>query len=210
MNVFNIEKAFRDKVARGWHTLYVMVDAHGTIVKPYHDKLEFYAGSLEVLKWFSDRSDFKLILWTSSHEKEIGELVAVLKDNGITVDFVNENPLEKNSKLACFDRKFYFNIILDDKAGFEPEIDWSLIKGELQRAGEWEKQSMKDTAINLAAKRRAIFIQRLPADAPNWLGYGQTGFVTSEPINNFVTFEVDGGKAYSTNLENLYFPTDAE
>ena len=139
MNVFNIANAFKLKAERGWHTLYVMIDAHGTIIKPYHDKLAFYEGAVEVLKWFSDRSDFKLILWTSSHPKEINELTDVLKEYGIKIDFVNENPLEKNSVLSNFDRKFYFNIILDDKAGFEPDTDWTTIKTELQRIKEWNK-----------------------------------------------------------------------
>lgn len=210
MNVFNIEKAFKDKVARGWHTLYLMVDAHGTIVRPYHDKLAFYEGALEVLKWFSDRSDFKLILWTSSHDKEAAELCETLMEHGVEIDFVNENPLEKNSKLACFDQKFYFNIILDDKAGFEPEIDWVTIKTELQRIGEWKTEPMNETKTETkpAVKRRAIYIEKLPDDAQNWLGYGQTGFVTSEPVNNVVHFAADGGRDYLVDLKSLYFPSD--
>ena len=206
MNVFNIANAFRQKVERKWHTLYVMVDAHGTIIKPYHDKLAFYEGAIEVLRWFSDRSDIKLILWTSSHQEEIQDLFTTLWGHGIEIDFVNKNPLEKNSKLACFDKKFYFNIILDDKAGFEPEIDWITIKSELQRIGEWNnKESM--IATKTTVKRRAIYINNLPFDAPNFLGYGQTGFVVSEPINDFVTFvSDDGNKRYSVNVADLCFP----
>lgn len=140
MNVFNIQNAFKQKTERKWDTLYVMVDAHGTIIKPYHDGLTFYEGALEVLKWFSDRSDIKLILWTSSHQKEIEELSVILGEHGIKIDFVNENPLEKNSERACFSHKFYFNIGFDDKFGFSGEDgDWMKVKEELKRIGEWKK-----------------------------------------------------------------------
>ena len=139
MNLFNIERAFKTKAERGWHTLYVAVDAHGVLIKPYHHCIEFYPEAIEVMMWFNSRPDFKVILWTSSHAKDIKNMLVNLKLSGVTIDFVNCNPLEANSERACFDRKFYFNILLDDKAGFEPETDWKSIKQELIRIGEWDK-----------------------------------------------------------------------
>ena len=35
--------------------------------------------------------------------------------------------------VQCFEKKFYFNILLDDKAGFDPETDWSVIKEYLNK-----------------------------------------------------------------------------
>jgi hypothetical protein len=137
MNVFNIENAFKLKKERNWKTIYVAVDAHGVLIKPYHDCIEFYPVAIEVMKWFSDRGDFKIILWSSSYHKENFELVFQLATNGVVIDFVNENPAEQNSAKACFDKKFYFNILLDDKAGFDPLTDWALIKQELIRLNEW-------------------------------------------------------------------------
>lgn len=137
MNPFNIEKAFQDKVKRGWNTLYVLIDAHGTLTKPGHDKVEFYPGAIEVMKWFNGRKDFKVILWTSSHQKEIDALKFDAAKSGFYFDFINENPAEPNSERANFDKKFYFNILLEDKAGFVGETDWALVKSELIRIGEW-------------------------------------------------------------------------
>jgi hypothetical protein len=138
MNTFNISETFRLKAERNWDTIYVVVDLHGTIAKPFHDCFELYPGALEVLQWFSDRPDIKIILWTSSHFEEVKSVLVNLKLSGVTIDFVNANPLEANTKRADFSKKFYFNILLDDKAGFEPETDWFAIKEELIRIGEWK------------------------------------------------------------------------
>lgn len=142
MNLFNIQKAFITKKERGWNTLYVAVDAHGTMTRPYHGKVEFYPGCAEVMKWFNSRSDFKVILWTSSHTQEIGEIIDEAHKHGFHFDFINRNPLEKSSKRANFDQKFYFNILLDDKAGFEPETDWSAIRAELTRIEQLEREAI--------------------------------------------------------------------
>ncbi len=139
MNAFNIERAFKFKEERGWKTIYVAVDLHGTLIRPYHDKIEFYPGAVEVMKWFNSRPDFKVIIWTSSYTREILEFLAECDAQRIGFDFVNKNPLEKNSERACFDEKFYFNILLDDKAGFDPETDWALIKSTLQELGQWHR-----------------------------------------------------------------------
>ena len=137
MNVFNIERAFQGKAIRGWTTLYVLIDAHGTLIKPGHDKVEFYPNAVEVMKWFNNRNDFKVILWTSSHQEEITEVLRAAAKEGFFFDYVNGNPAESNSIRANFDKKFYFNILLEDKAGFDGETDWLLIKNELTRIGEW-------------------------------------------------------------------------
>lgn len=135
MNIFNVERAFKIKSERGWPTLYVAVDAHGTIIKSYNDCIEFYPGSIEVLRWLTKREDFKVILWTSSYSKEITELLDFSYEKyGIVFDYVNQNPLEKNTNKANFSQKFYFNILLDDKAGFSPEDgDWFLIANEFEK-----------------------------------------------------------------------------
>ena len=135
MNIFNIQKSFQLKKEKNWPVLYVAIDAHGTIIQPYHDSIVFYPGSVEVLQWLTKREDFKLILWTSSYTNEIVELLEfAYKKYGIVFDFVNRNPLEKNTKNACFDQKFYFNVLLDDKSGFEGQTDWFLVTKEFEKA----------------------------------------------------------------------------
>jgi len=137
MNPFNIERAFQDKAKRGWETLYVLIDAHGTLIKPGHDKVEFYPNAVEIMKWFNNRNDFKVILWTSSHQEEVTEIQRAAAKEGFFFDYINSNPAEQNSTRANFDKKFYFNILLEDKAGFVGETDWALVKQELTRIGEW-------------------------------------------------------------------------
>jgi hypothetical protein len=140
MNIFNIERAFKLKVERKWDTIYVVVDAHGTMIRPYHETIEFYTDAIEVLRWMTRRKDIKLIMWTSSHIEDIVKIFEAAEKLGIYFDLVNGNNFEKDSKQACFSKKFYFNILLDDKAGFEPETDWKRIKNELTGIGEWNKE----------------------------------------------------------------------
>lgn len=142
INTFNIEKAFKMKAERGWGMLYVAIDLHSTLIKPHHDVIEYYPGAIEVIKWFNSRPDFRIILWTSSYPAEIVKFLEDTWKVGIRFDYVNQNPLEQNSKLACFNRKFYFNILLDDRAGFNGETDWLKIKEALITINEWQKSPL--------------------------------------------------------------------
>ena len=128
---------------RGWDTLYVLVDVHGTIIPgSWHIKnnFEFISKDCkEVLQWMSIRKDFRIIIWTSSKDDEIIDIIQWLAAQGILIDYHNGNPEVRNGELACYDHKPYFNILIDDKAGFEPEKDWAEIKNELIDLGEWYK-----------------------------------------------------------------------
>lgn len=146
MNVFNIERSFQWKKERGWDTLYWLIDLHDTVFPGKYasdQDYEVYAGALEVLKWISDREDQKIVIWTSSyaaHYHEVKEFFE--KEHIITLDYHNDNPECGNTDYADFTTKPYFNILLDDKAGFVGDTDWFLIKQELTRIGEWDKQSV--------------------------------------------------------------------
>jgi hypothetical protein len=122
-----------------------MVDAHDTIFKGKYEAnqdFDIYPGCLEVLKWISDRNDQVLILWTSSYREHIDEIVSYFRDkHGIHIDYVNKNPICADTAYGSFIKKFYFNIGLDDKFGFEGETDWFLVKEELIRIGEWDSQT---------------------------------------------------------------------
>jgi len=139
MNLFNIERSFKMKEERGWRTLYVVVDLHATMIKPYHHEVEFYPGCIEVLENLSRRRDVCLILWTSSHIGDIEKIDGKCLCNGIYFRHINQNPNETNTSQANFSQKFYFNILFEDKAGFEGETDWKLVKEELIRIGEWKE-----------------------------------------------------------------------
>lgn len=143
MNLFNIAKSFEMKAAKGWPEIYLCVDLHGTIIpsgRTTHDKedkLEFYPGAQEVLQWFSSRKDIFIILWTSTPPDRIGRVLDWFKENRINIDFVNKNPHAKDTPRSSFKDKPYFNILLDDRGGFEADKDWLAIKEELIRLGQW-------------------------------------------------------------------------
>ena len=145
----DIRKLFRDAISRlkerGHDTLYVAVDAHGTMIKPSKqtvmmaadgaDKPEevecscgvtqeysFYTDGIEVLRRMTTCPDVKLILWTST--QNVTPLKMVCERYGIGFDYLNQNPDFQLTSYADFSKKFYFDIVLDDKAGFEPLKDW--------------------------------------------------------------------------------------
>jgi hypothetical protein len=113
----------------GWDCIYVLVDLHGTIFKPsgsmVYEKFEFYPYAKECLQMLSRRSDIKLILWTSTYGEDIETYVDVLSRNGIRFADINENRLEASTALQDFSEKFYFNVGIDDKFGFDPMEDWA-------------------------------------------------------------------------------------
>ena len=133
MNIFNIERTFKLKAERNWQTIYFAIDAHGTLIKPtYNEVIDFYPDAIEVMKWLNARADIVTILWTASYPAEIAKFLEESFKQGIKFDFVNSNPLEQNSRLGCFTRKFYANVILDDKGSFDGECDWTLIAKVLE------------------------------------------------------------------------------
>ena len=129
------------KKLRGWPEVYFCIDLHGTIIpsgKGSDDKtdaLEFYPDAKEVLQWLSQRKDIILILWTSTSVKRIAPVWQWLTDNGIYFDYLNGNPHALNTPRSEFDKKFYFSVLLDDRAGFSPDDgDWLLVAKELEIA----------------------------------------------------------------------------
>ena len=141
MNVFNIERAFADKKRKGWEKLYFCIDLHDVIINGTYDKFndgaKVYPYCAEFFKWAASREDICIILWTSSYKSAITEICKRLRKSGIHFDYINENPECPPNHLCDFSRRFYFNVLLDDKAGFEGATDWELIINELKRIGEF-------------------------------------------------------------------------
>ena len=50
--------------------------------------------------------------------------ISKFEADGIHFNFINDNPMCENSSYACFDKKFYFDIGIDDRFGFEANKDW--------------------------------------------------------------------------------------
>ena len=123
-----VDKAFRAKKERAWNRLYWSIDLHDTIMTATYKKnntgSKIFPDAIPVLRTLSKMEDQVLILWTSSYKEPADKVLSDLRKLNINFDYFNENPLEPNNALCDFSKKFYFNILLDDKAGFDPEIDW--------------------------------------------------------------------------------------
>lgn len=122
-----LDKLFQLKKEKGWKYLYFMIDIHNTVIKPTYDKsldFEFFPYAKECLQMLSKRDDVKLIMWTSTHAKTIYDYEKKFWEYGIVFNFVNENPDFEDDDIRCFIDKFYYDLGIDDKFGFDAETDW--------------------------------------------------------------------------------------
>lgn len=144
MNICNIRKAFELKKERGWDRIYFCIDLHGTIipsgktVDDIQEDLTFYPYAEEVLTNLTNNKGIVLILWSSIPSGRVFNVNGWLNRHEIYFDYFNSNPEVTNTIRSEFDQKFYFNVCIDDRAGFEPETDWKAIKDELIAIGEWK------------------------------------------------------------------------
>lgn len=123
---------FKSSFKKEYYETYWAFDLHGTIIKPTYDetiKVEYYPFAKEALVLLSKRPDIKMILWTSSYPQEIIDYIAQFEKDGIHFDDINKNPeiSSRNGNFGYYEDKFYFNILFDDKAGFDPDKEWSRI-----------------------------------------------------------------------------------
>jgi hypothetical protein len=131
----SILKQFDKMRSRGWDKIFWAIDLHDTIMPGTYtsddDDEAFFKGAVEALQTLTNRMDCSLILWTSSHKSYAQKHLDRLEALGIKFDYFNENPDCENTKLCDFTGKFYFNVILDDKAGFDGTSDWYKIQKTL-------------------------------------------------------------------------------
>ena len=124
---------FELKEKRGWDKTYWFVDLHETILKANYEfgniPTEFYPNAKETLQYLTRLKDVCLIMYTCSHPHEINEYVSLFKENDIVFDYINENPevVTDMNGYGCYDKKPYINILMDDKAGFDTNEDWSQV-----------------------------------------------------------------------------------
>ena len=111
-----------------WDWIYVMIDLHGTVIEPNfvvgNTEMNYYPLALETLRLMSQADELRLIIYTSSHPHEIEEYAQRFEADGIKIWYVNENPEVPNHGYGFYDKKPYFNILFEDKAGFFGESDW--------------------------------------------------------------------------------------
>ena len=129
-----IEEMFEHAEKKQWYETYWLFDLHGVISKPDYRKtvkeINYYPYAKETLQYLSkNRPDIIMILYTSSYPEEIKVYLETLEKDDIHFKYVNENPEISDAK-GCFgyyDKKPYYNVMFDDKAGFRPLEDWKPI-----------------------------------------------------------------------------------
>jgi hypothetical protein len=122
--------------SKKWDNIYIAVDLHGVIVKPtymtHEDVFDFYPGAIEALNVLSKIPEVKLILFTGSYRDVIENVLSALIDRHVYFDYVNENPEVENTYYLNTRCKLYYDVLFDDKAGFQPEADWPQVQKMFQ------------------------------------------------------------------------------
>lgn len=123
---------FEKARTRDWDKFYITVDLHDTVLGSTYVGSDisknFFDRAIPCLQLISKRKDTVLILDTSSNHKDIAKYLTMFSSLGIHFDYVGENPEQKNTSYADFNKKYYFNLRLDDKAGFNPHTHWKLLE----------------------------------------------------------------------------------
>lgn len=120
----SIINAYVEKMQRKWEKLYFAIDLHGTIIQKYRGNDIFpYPHVKDVLIELSKMPDIVLILYTSTYVYNLKPFLSWCRENGVVFVYINENPDCSNNSTGDFSKKFYFNVLIDDRAGFDPE-EW--------------------------------------------------------------------------------------
>lgn len=131
-----IQKAKKRCDSEKWPKMYWAIDLHNTIIPSSSGTgkniKEFYPYAKETLQILSKRKDCCLILFTSTYPNIIGsQLDNWFLENGIVFKYLNENPECESTSKIDFSKKFYYDVLLDDKAGFDIS-DWLFIHFEVE------------------------------------------------------------------------------
>lgn len=123
-----LQNARRKMVERGWDKIYVAVDWHDTVCRSTYSEggaYSFYGAAISALQAASENPKIDLILYTSSYASVVEDFVRFCRaKHGINFKYFNANPEIKNTNYGEFGKKFYYDVLLDDKAGFDPATDW--------------------------------------------------------------------------------------
>lgn len=130
-----IKTAWDKAIYKGWDKTYWALDIHQTIIKPNYKygeiPTEFYPDAKEVLQELSKRSDVCMFLYTCSHPEEIENYFKFFHSHDINFQFANVNPEVVSQGYGCYDKKPYYDVLFEDKCGFDAETDWSEVKRAL-------------------------------------------------------------------------------
>lgn len=121
-----IVAAYDKSIKRNFNHIYIALDLHETVFEPTYSKgdFNFYPGVLQSLKILNGYKELKIIISSSLLDEDKIKLLQFFKEHEIDILAINENPNELDTSYASFKEKYYFSILIDDKAGFDPLTDW--------------------------------------------------------------------------------------
>lgn len=130
-----IKRAYEQLSEKNWNKIYWAIDMHGTCLKSNYKSGNYESGNFELinedvintLKLIQSLPESVLIMWTSAYTPDLVRLREFFELEGVSFDYSCENPKIRNTETGYFNKKFYFSILLDDKAGFDPDNDWRKI-----------------------------------------------------------------------------------
>lgn len=131
-----VKKAYEQAKSRGWSSIYWAIDLHGTLVKSNYtsNSYEWINGDAkETLKLILSLPESHVIFWSSMYSADQIVFLEWLEDQLELSESIlkyikfNANNNVENTATGCFDEKFYMSILIDDKAGFDPELEWAEI-----------------------------------------------------------------------------------
>lgn len=134
MIVNAIKRAYQVMQERQWDTVYWSIDLHGVCFSSSYERGGYSfvnAEAIAALQAISARPESRLILWSSCHLEEQPDIIAFFMAHNIRIDYFNANPEIPNTLTGDFGSKFYFSVLLDDKAGFDPDTAWAEISAHL-------------------------------------------------------------------------------
>jgi len=128
MGVLNaIIKSERIMKERGWDYVFYFFDIHETILYPdwnNKEELRFYENAKETLQLISKRDDIIMCTYTCSYPEQINRYVEFFKTHDIEFKYLNKNPEVSNTTYGYYEDKPYFNVLFEDKAGFDADEEW--------------------------------------------------------------------------------------
>lgn len=146
MSIVNsIISAYRTMYNRKWDKVYWAIDLHGVCLHSTYETNTYKWINKDVvtaLQSISEKPESVIILWSSCHPREYESIIEFFKKENIHISYFNENPEVPNTTTGCFTDKFYFSVLLDDKAGFDPFTDWREIS-DLLYGGSLNYQNFK-------------------------------------------------------------------
>ena len=140
-----LKHTFEQKEVRKYAKIYWAIDLHDTVITGKYNRFNegamIFPHAKEVLDYLHDSPVHQTILWTSSWTDAVQD---ILKRYDLKFNYFNENPECPSTDMCDFNKKHYFNVLIDDKAGFQGITDWFEIGEALYKLDYRYKTFMDD------------------------------------------------------------------